>query len=981
MNKHCYRLIFNRARGLLLAVAETVSSRSKAGRDGSPAVKQGRAITVTLKPLALSLWSLMGLVMITDVHAGGIVADPSAPGNQQAIILQSASGVPLVNIQTPSAAGVSRNVYTQFDVSSQGAILNNSSGNAQTQLGGWVQGNPNLAGGTARVILNEVNSSNPSLLNGYVEIAGSRAQLIIANPSGISCDGCGFINATRSTLTTGTPIMSNGNLLGYRVGGGNISISGNGLDARQADYTDLIARAVQVNAGIWANTLNVTTGTNQINVDASGNTTSNTTSTSVISPNTNAGSTPAFALDIAALGGMYAGKIHLIGTEAGLGVRNAGELGASVGEFTLTNDGQLVNTGKISAQGAASLTTTGAIDNTGASIAAKGALNIESSRLTNTQGSLVSIGNMTINTGALVNSHGTLQANGNLQVDSTSLTGDGDILAQGNMGVTTQGDVNNTGRILANGNLQFTTDRNLTNQSQLEAGKALSVSANQIDNTATGTLVGSDTMLNASASLTNRGLIDGGNTYLQATTLTNTGTGRIYGDHLAIQAVTLTNNAETLNGTTTAATLAARERLDLGVKTLTNQTGALIFSGGDMVIGGSLTSAHQATGTAQSILNSSANIEALGNLAITADSLTNERTSLTIGRVQVGFSSSYQEKYTNKSHSRTDQTTKETTEYEDRVASSTSAAVISAGGNATLGVSELTNRYSTIESGGNMTLTGNTLTNVGAELYHETDVMTRVVETHWGHARKSTTTYSSSSTLIGTVPGIISAGGNLTGSYTDRIDNTTIREHTAPVNTASSAPGSTSPTNVNGANTSSLFKQAPDSTAHYLIQTDPRFANYKTWLSSDYMLTALSYDPALTQKRLGDGFYEQQLVRQQVSQLTGRRFLDGYSSDEAEYQALMNAGVSAASQFNLTPGIALTAAQIAQLTSDIVWLVEQTVTLPDGTVTKALVPRSTSSCKQTTLAPAAPCSLATTSTSRSPMAPSVPAVPLPGAKW
>ena len=145
--------------------------------------------------------------------------------------------MPLVNIQTPSAAGVSRNTYRQFDVKSKGAILNNSNKNTQTQLGGWVQGNPYLAGGTAKVILNEVNSQNPSLLNGYIEVAGSRAQVVIANPAGISCSGCGFINANRATLTTGKPIMNNGNLLGYRVGGGKINFLGNGLDTSQTNFT------------------------------------------------------------------------------------------------------------------------------------------------------------------------------------------------------------------------------------------------------------------------------------------------------------------------------------------------------------------------------------------------------------------------------------------------------------------------------------------------------------------------------------------------------------------------------------------------------------------------------------------------------------------------------------------------------------------------------------------------------------------------
>ena len=123
-------------------------------------------------------------------------------------MLNAANGVPLVNITTPSAAGVSRNTYRQFDVGSQGAILNNSRTDVQTQLGGWVQGNPWLAAGPARVILNEVNSSQPSQLNGFVEVGGQRAEVVIANPAGINVNGGGFINASRATLTTGTPVMN-----------------------------------------------------------------------------------------------------------------------------------------------------------------------------------------------------------------------------------------------------------------------------------------------------------------------------------------------------------------------------------------------------------------------------------------------------------------------------------------------------------------------------------------------------------------------------------------------------------------------------------------------------------------------------------------------------------------------------------------------------------------------------------------------------
>jgi len=139
--------------------------------------------------------------------------------------------------------------------------------------------------------------------------------------------------------------------------------------------------------------------------------------------------------------------------------------------------------------------------------------------------------------------------------------------------------------------------------------------------------------------------------------------------------------------------------------------------------------------------------------------------------------------------------------------------------------------------------------------------------------------------------------------------------------------------------TNSLFQTSPDVAASYLIESNPRFTNYRNWLSSDYMLNQLASDPATMQKRLGDGFYEQKLIREQINQLTGRRFLTGYASDEAQYQALMDNGITTARTMQLIPGVALTAAQTAQLTSDIMWLVQKTVTLPDGSITQALVPQ------------------------------------------
>jgi len=137
----------------------------------------------------------------------------------------------------------------------------------------------------------------------------------------------------------------------------------------------------------------------------------------------------------------------------------------------------------------------------------------------------------------------------------------------------------------------------------------------------------------------------------------------------------------------------------------------------------------------------------------------------------------------------------------------------------------------------------------------------------------------------------------------------------------------------------SLFRANPDPAGSHLVATDPRFANYRQWLGSDYLLNALSADPATLQKRLGDGFYEQKLIREQVAQLTGRRFLAGYANDEAQYQALLDNAVTFAQAHQLRPGVTLTAEQMAALTSDIVWLVEKDVTLADGGKARALVPQ------------------------------------------
>ena len=105
------------------------------------------------------------------------------------------------------------------------------------------------------------------------------------------------------------------------------------------------------------------------------------------------------------------------------------------------------------------------------------------------------------------------------------------------------------------------------------------------------------------------------------------------------------------------------------------------------------------------------------------------------------------------------------------------------------------------------------------------------------------------------------------------------------------------------------------------------------------MFKQIHNDPKNILKRLGDGFYEQRLVNEQINQLTGRRFLQGYSSDYEQYKALMDNGAQYATKLNLIPGVALTAEQMKQLTSDMVWMVKREVTLKDGTKTEVLAPQ------------------------------------------
>ena len=384
MNKNCYRIIFSKAKNMFIAVAENIKSQTKT-------TGQSAGLNRAEKPENTPFhqtWQVKGLVAsmslfmsLAPVYAQIQVA-PNAQASQKASIgvgrNQQGQNVPVVNIQTPKN-GVSHNVYNQFDVLQPGVVLNNSRNGAGSVIVGSVGANPYLQIGEARVILNEVNSSAASQFKGNLEVAGQRADVIIANPSGINIQGGGFINANKVIFTTGkTQLNPDGSIQQFVVDQGkvNVSSTGNNLGLgginNNPDYVDIYAKAVELNAQVHANqTLQVITGSNTISNDLS-----------TITPNQVNSTTPTFALDVKALGGMYANNIFIIGTDKGLGVNNAGTI-QSPQSLVITSAGKIENTGTL--------------------------------KNTNAQGSLLSI---STGEGADIVSSGSMISNGNLLLES-----------------------------------------------------------------------------------------------------------------------------------------------------------------------------------------------------------------------------------------------------------------------------------------------------------------------------------------------------------------------------------------------------------------------------------------------------------------------------------------------------------------------------------------------------------------------------------
>jgi filamentous hemagglutinin len=425
-------------------------------------------------------------------QAEGIVVS-----NPATSVGQAGNGVPVVNIATPNGSGLSHNQFKDYNVGPNGVILNNATGAVQnTQLGGYIVGNPNLKGGAANVILNEVNGGSPSQLRGYTEVAGQSAKVIVANPYGITCSGCGFINTPNVTLTTGKPVLdASGQLQRYQVDGGAVTIDGEGLNASNVDRFEIITRSAKINAQINARELAVVAGRND--VDAK--------SLKATARADDGSAKPELAIDSSALGGMYAGAIKLVGTEAGVGVKLDGTLAASGGDIQLDANGHLSM-----AQAAAS----GAVNVNAASLNAKGPVYAGTALNVNTQGDLTNRQSLaardrialsaggTLTNGDIieagVNPDNTRNATGDVSLRGKAVNNTGaSVIASRTLSVEAQALNNQGGTLGAKQRTQITAAAvDNQNKGRILSNNGLAITADRLQNTQGG-LVTSDGPLTA----------------------------------------------------------------------------------------------------------------------------------------------------------------------------------------------------------------------------------------------------------------------------------------------------------------------------------------------------------------------------------------------------------------------------------------------------------------------------------------------------
>ena len=870
----------------------------------------------------IAVWLTMGLMIVDPLvvpfayAANPIEVDKNAPHERQATVGQAANGITLVNVAGPSAGGVSRNDYTNFNVPQNGVILNNSYQMANTKLGGYVPGNANMMRGSANVIVNEVTSHNPTEMKGFIEVAGRKASVVVANPNGITVDGGGFINTDRAVLTTGkTEYDSKGNLNSYRVEQGRVSINGNGLNAKDANSLQILTEATNVNAGVWANTIETRTGKNTIEA--------NTLDTQKIGDSSNVG------LDVAAIGGMYANSITMKGTNTGLGVNVKGVV-SSTQASSITSDGKIIVDGGVTSNGNTTLA--------GQSIA------IHNSGVV--QGDV----STTVNSQDTLNNSGLINSGNTTAIKAKSV--------DNHEGGRIYGD---TVAIDANTVINHTNSE--IEQRYHKAGKDLEKAKNDLDAEWNADITKYKTKTELEA---HRQRIK---------ELTKT-----Y-DEAQENVTAIKKELDTHK----SGVIAGRNHVDINTDTINNTGKGFIYSGGTM----DLTAK-------QGISNTGATIKAVKSIELDTPVVNNENVALGVKRISDGitknpdklkvthphhklegqvfdksefpyadYKSGYgtphvkpvktaeDEAYNKEMDKRENRVNEFTiirteTEHTHKEVTNDDPGVISSGGDVvTTGI--LHNDNSKVISGGTVHAKGS-IQNISDSISDKTFITgttqesytTKVDKSHHIGRKKKRRKWRSE---VYMTPTITETNLKPIGTVQEHAEDTLSKATIAKVNDSldpyglDGGKGKESHT-IDGLSlpTEALYQIHPDITANALIETDSAFTNRKNFLSSQYMIDALANDPERRLKRLGDGFYEQQLINEQIVSATGKQYLEGYTDNEAEYKALLEAGIAFGKAFKLAPGIALSKEQMESITTDMVWLETKTVVV-EGKAQQVLYPK------------------------------------------
>ena len=1019
-------------------------------------------------------WLTFGVFVASQsmVLAAPIMPDNNAVITERPLVQETANQIPLVNVTAPTNGGVSMNKYDQFNVEKQGAILNNSYVTSKTELAGYVQGNSNMVNGTAKVIVNQVTSDAPTSMNGYLEVAGQKASVVVANPNGITVNGGGFLNTEHAVLTTGRPELDGtGNLQNYRVEQGKVSIEGKGLDGKSADSVSILARTIDVNAGVWANKLNTRTGQNNIDAKNLKATALDLSSTEI---------KPTIGLDVAAVGGMYANHITMVGTEAGVGVNLNGVV-AGTQSVSVDANGHLSVNGTLQSD-TSLVAKANSIQNT-KTIASGGDLGLETKELTNT-GHITSAknghvkveetltNNNTIASGA--NTQGALTGNGSLSIEAGTVRNTDAVIVSGGTTTINSKELHNTenGRIYG-GKVAIQTKvlenrKNVALESKLDAAMADMKAAEDkleaayaVDTTAFTSKTEQDEYLNQIKELS-----------------------KVYDEKLkAVKLVQAELSAHK------GSTIAGREDVTIEAASILNREKSLIYSGGTMTLDGRDT-LHNIGGT----------IEGLGKGIIRSKDYQNKNSSFTAKRVspeiEKGLSGASNDAMlteqedqiliTDKNHSERGQAFKKS---EFSSLNSGYGANHNRGNTAPMPIYDAA-EYVTVEqitpeeqAAGEKLIPAEYIgTQVPSYAYDDPifkefgitsmtterpqaagpeqeawdaqfkPILASLNDKIKAHNAKAelhnqkisgvanekidnytiirTKTMTSKEEVKNSTPGVVRFGGDVsfTGNGTNENSQMVVggilsttgaidqvaKENQEVTNTFGTTEASytykrrwphksrrrgykgqvfmtpqvnkenpmslgvskkedkngkakgevganhrkevqdflnpfaqdssndasepTAGTNILSLPTESLYRIHPESTANYVVETDPQFTNKKAFLSSDYIYKEMKTKPENIEKRLGDALYEQTLVRQQIVSGTGYRFLDGYTDDESQFKALMDAGITYAKQHGILPGVALTAEQAASLTSDMIWLVKDIV-MVEGKPVEVIYPK------------------------------------------